>query len=116
MDIDYKAIGSRIRKNRLKTGLTQEALTEQAGLSTTHMSNIETGSSKLSLPALMAVADALSVSADELLCDNVAASGKVFSAEIQEIISDCSEYELRLLTDILISAKASIRKNSKFIK
>ena len=115
-NIDYKAIGKRIRIARLKAGMTQELLAEKAGLSTTHMSNIETGSSKLSLPAIISLADALGVSVDELLCDNVIRSREVFSREIQDILSDCDEYEIRILADILKSAKESMRKNKKFKK
>lgn len=115
-NIDYKAIGKRIRTARLKAGMTQELLAEKAGLSTTHMSNIETGSSKLSLPAIISLADALGVSVDELLCDNVIRSWEIFSREIQDILSDCDEYEIRILADILKSAKESIRKNKKFKK
>ena len=115
MEIDYKAIGKRIRTARLKAGMTQELLAEKAGLSTTHMSNIETGSSKLSLPAIISLADALGVSVDEL-CDNVIRTWEVFSREIQDILSDCDEYEIRILADILKSAKESMRKNKKFKK
>ena len=58
MELDYKAIGKRIKIARIKADLTQEALAEKASLSTTHMSNIETGNSKLSLPAIVSLANA----------------------------------------------------------
>ena len=57
MELDYKAIGKRIKIARIKADLTQEALAEKASLSTTHMSNIETGNSKLSLPTIVSLAD-----------------------------------------------------------
>lgn len=69
MELDYRAIGKRIKIARIKADLTQEALAEKASLSTTHMSNIETGNSKLSLPTIVSLANALSVSVDEFLCD-----------------------------------------------
>lgn len=65
MELDYRSIGRRIKIARIKADLTQEALAERVPLSTTHMSNIETGSSKLSLPTIVALANALSVSVDE---------------------------------------------------
>ena len=71
MELDYRAIGKRIKIARIKADLTQEALAEKASLSTTHMSNIETGNSKLSLPTIVSLANALSVSVDEFLCDSV---------------------------------------------
>ena len=60
MELDYRAIGKRIKIARIKADLTQEALAEKASLSTTHMSNIETGNSKLSLPTIVSLANALS--------------------------------------------------------
>ena len=84
MELDYRAIGKRIKIARIKADLTQEALAEKASLSTTHMSNIETGNSKLSLPTIVSLANALSVSVDEFLCDSVIHSKDIFSQEIQE--------------------------------
>ena len=48
--MDYYKIGQRIRKYRKARQLSQEQLAEQIGISTTHMSHIETGNTKLSLP------------------------------------------------------------------
>ena len=113
MELDYRAIGKRVKIARIKANLTQEALAEKASLSTTHMSNIETGSSKLSLPMLVALANALSVSVDALLCDNVIHSRDIFSQEIQDLVSDCDEYEIRMIADFVRAAKETIRKNAK---
>ena len=55
------------------------------------MSNVETGKTKVSLPTLIAIANALSVSVDTLLCDNVIASKIVFEKEAKDIFSDCDE-------------------------
>ena len=65
--MDYYVIGQRIRKTRKAHGLSQEQLAELVGISTTHMSHIETGNTKLSLPVLVSLAEALEVSTDELL-------------------------------------------------
>ena len=43
MELDYKAIGKRIKIARIKADLTQEKLSEMVGVSPTHLSNIETG-------------------------------------------------------------------------
>lgn len=43
MELDYKEIGKRVKIARIRADLTQEALAEKAGLSITHMSNIENG-------------------------------------------------------------------------
>lgn len=59
MELDYKAIGKRIKIARIQAELSQEALAEKADLSPTHMSNIENANTKLSLPMLISIANAL---------------------------------------------------------
>ena len=46
--MDYYAIGQRVRKFRTSQHLSQEQLAEPVNISTTHMSHIETGNTKLS--------------------------------------------------------------------
>ena len=75
------------------------------------MSNVETGKTKVSLPTLIAIANALSVSVDTLLCDNVITSKIVFEKEAKDILSDCDEYEVRFLVDLMKSAKIAFRKD-----
>ena len=74
MEVDYKAIGQRIKIARIKKGVTQETVADLIDITPAHMSNVETGKTKVSLPTLIAIANALSVSVDTLLCDNVIAS------------------------------------------
>ena len=111
MEIDYKAIGQRIKIARIKKSITQEAVAEIVDISPAHMSNIETGKTKVSLPTLIAIANALSVSVDTLLCDNVLASKTVFEGEAKELLQDCDEYEVRLLVNLMKAAKVVIRKD-----
>ncbi len=65
--MNYKEIGQRIRKYRKQMNLSQEELAEKIGISTTHMSHIETGSTKLSLPVLVELSENLKVKTDYLL-------------------------------------------------
>ena len=113
MMIDYKAIGQRIKIARIKKDTTQEAIADIIDITPAHMSNIETGKTKVSLPTLIAIANALSVSVDTLLCDNVLASKVIFEGEAKEVLKDCDEYEIRLLVDLLKSSKEAIRRDKK---
>jgi len=113
VEIDYKAIGQRVKIARIKKGTTQEAIADIIDVTPAHMSNIETGKTKVSLPTLIAIANALSVSVDTLLCDNVLTSKVIFEGEAKEVFKDCDEYEIRLLVDLLKSAKEAIRKDRK---
>lgn len=113
MEIDYKAIGQRIKIARIRKEITQEAVADTIDITPAHMSNIETGKTKVSLPTLIAIANALSVSVDVLLCDNVLASKVVFEGEAKEVFKDCDEYEIRLLVNLLKSSKEAIRQDKK---
>jgi Predicted transcriptional regulators len=65
--MNYYEIGQRIRKYRKASKLSQEQLAEKPGISDTHMSHIETGNTKLSLPVLVNIANILSVQTDAII-------------------------------------------------
>ena len=114
MELDFKAIGKRIKIARIKKNLTQETVAEKIGVTPQHISNIETGNSTVSLPTLVAIANLLTVSVDELLCDTLLVSKAVFEKEAQEVFDDCNEYEVRVLVDVLKATKDSLRNVKLF--
>lgn len=109
MNLDYKSIGRRIREERKQQRLSQEQLAEKADLSPVHLSHIETANTKLSLPALISIANALGVSSDALLCDNLVASEKAYTNSILNELEDCTNKELKLLSDSVKAIKKSFR-------
>ena len=109
MEIDYRAIGSRIRKYRLERGLSQEAVSERADLTPAHYSHIERGNTKPSLPTLIRIANVFDVSIDDLLCDNLNKSAHVRVKDINELLADCSSEETKALVEILAAAKKALR-------
>lgn len=106
--MDYYAIGQRIRKIRKAHGLSQEALAEQVGISTTHMSHIETGNTKLSLPVLVNLAVALEVRTDDLLYDESLAERSNAMESIIQILDTCTTQQIRIIEDILRAKKISL--------
>lgn len=102
--MDYSAIGQRIRRLRREQGLSQEELAECANISPTHMSHIETASTKLSLPVLAAMARKLSVSTDYLLYGSNANAHE----EVNAVLDACSERQLRILAEVVKSTKAAL--------
>ena len=110
MELDYVAIGMRIRRLRQERGLTQQALAELAGQEPSNISHIERGATKLSLPTLVSISNALSVTADELLCDSVAASRGVFEQELIRLVSDCTHPELKVFTETVRTLKENLRQ------
>lgn len=116
MELDYKAIGKRIKIARIKANLTQERLAEMVEISPTHMSNIETGTTRVSLTAIVSLANALSVTVDDLLCDSVVKSKVQFEKDIAGILADCDEYEIRMVKDMAQALKETLRRDAHLRK
>lgn len=109
--MDYYAIGQRIRKVRKARSLSQEELAEKIGISTTHMSHIETGNTKMSLPTFAALALALEIRTDELLYDDSSTGRSASIASIAEMMDDCTTQQIRIIEDIVKATKESLNKN-----
>ena len=109
--MDYYAIGQRIRKIRKARNLSQEQLSEMVGISVTHMSHIETGNTKLSLPVLVDLANALEVRTDDLLYDTVTAERSTATDTIVQLLEACTTQQLRVIEDLVKAAKASLSQH-----
>ena len=107
---DYVAIGERIKAFRMRQGMSQEQLAERCGLSKTHMSHMETGGTKSSTPAFIAVANALYVTLDDLLCDSLEAATVPYHKEIAALTEDCTPLEIRIIADAVRGTKEIIRR------
>ena len=108
--MDYYKIGQRIRKIRKAHGLSQEELAERVNISTTHMSHIETGNTKLSLPVLVDIATVLEVRTDDLLNDSTSSSIGTTLDEIAAVIERCSAKEAKVISEVVKAAKLSMDK------
>lgn len=108
--IDYKAMGSQIRKARKKKRLTQEQLAERVNVGIAHISHIETGSNVPSLQVLVDIANVLDVSVDTLLCMDAACAQPLLNNWLVELTSDCSADEIKLITDLVVATKSSMRR------
>lgn len=108
--MDYYKIGQRIRKCRKAHGLSQEELAARVDISTTHMSHIETGNTKLSLQVFVDIAAALDVRADDLLNDNSFATTNANLEEISAVLEYCTANEIKVIADIVKAAKLSMDK------
>ena len=69
-NVDYKALGAKLRQKRLSLGLTQEKVAEKLDLSESFYSRIERGDRVLSVETLVKVACFFDVSLDYLLSDS----------------------------------------------
>lgn len=110
MDINYQKLGMRIKKSRENMGLSQESFSEKADLSTTHISNIENGNSKVSLNSILTIANVLNVTVDFLLRDSIINQANAVKIDLSHIFDDCSDSESDFLLSLLVEAKDRLRK------
>lgn len=103
--MDYYEIGQRIRKARKAQGLSQEQLAEKVSISTTHMSHIETGNTKLSLAVLVDISVALGAKTDELLFEAPVRRWDEAYDDIRTVLGRCTPLQARMIAEIVKSAK-----------
>ena len=113
MEPDYKALGKWIRIARINADMTQDRLSTMLEMSPSHMSNIETGSTRISLTALVSIANALGVTVDDLLYDSIVRARPQLERDIQQIVDSCDDYELRVVKDVTQSVVDALRANEK---
>ena len=87
MEINYHAIGIRIRRLRKEKGLTQQKLAEMSGMEPSNISHIERGTTKLSLPSIVYIANSLGVTVDDLLCDSIVEAKQTYSKIAESILN-----------------------------
>lgn len=116
MTINYSLIGNRIKAARKAKGLSQSELSELIDRSVGYMSYIETGSKKPSLETLIQIANALDVTIDELLSDNLVAASPVSNTQINQLLSDCSAFEKRVILLSVQSLKEAIRTSKPLME
>lgn len=113
--INYKALGAKIKEYRKKENITQEQLAEMADISLSHMSNVETASVSVSLPALKLIADALGVTIDELLVDSYSKKQKkyFYSKKMDLIMEQCETVEQEIIVNTVSTLADNLLKSRK---
>lgn len=99
--MDYRSIGQNIRKVRKQRKLRQEDLAEKAGISLTYVGALERGEKIPSLETFIAIANALEISADVILCDVVTAGYEVKHSLITDKIDGLSKRDAEMIYDVI---------------
>ena len=110
MELNYEAIGIRIHRLRKEKGLSQQKLAEMSDQDPSNISHIERGATKLSLPTIVNIANALDVTVDYFLCDSLESATVPYDRIATEILSDCSHRERIIITETMIAVKEILRK------
>ena len=97
--MNYIALGQRIRKYRKEKKYTLEQLAERLDVSTTFIGQIERAAGKPSLETLVKIANALDVSADALLFDDLEERSGVshFLKKVDELTASFTPKERALV-------------------
>lgn len=109
MAIDYEILGRRIKDARKKAGLTQEQLASATGMSQQHIGNIETAANKLSLQALVDIANALDTTTDALLYDNLTSAVNSYDLKSKTILDGCNDQEKESLVHLMEEIRNAIK-------
>ena len=92
--------------------MTQEILAELVGVTSQHISNIETGKTKVSLSTFIKIVNELNIPPEMVLAECMKIETPVLKNEIMDIIQDCSQKELKIIAEIIESSKVILRKIS----
>lgn len=107
----YKRIGNRIRELRISRSMSQSELAEKAYISLPHVSEIENGKTKLKLSTFVYIAEALQVSADDLLRLNIPEVNEIYQGEFNDLLSDCTPSEIESIMRIVSDIKITLHSN-----
>ena len=100
MELDYKAIGTRIAQRRKQLGLKQSEVEEAADIGFKYLSNIERGISIPSTEVIMRLALALDTPPDEFLV-GTARQGEEGWKDIAELLRPMKGKQLDLAKNFL---------------
>lgn len=99
--MEKAALGKRIRESRIKKGYTQQDLADRAEIGVVYISEIERGVKMPSLNIFIKIIDALEVSADYVLRDELPSGKEYICMEITEKLLTLTPSQRKTATDIL---------------
>lgn len=109
--INYYLIGKRIGEMRRLRKLSQAELAELTHMSVTYISYIENAKRKASLQSLVLISSIMGITVDMLLSGNQGHDRNEYQNDILLLMEDCSTYEKRVIFELMLSLKTSLRNN-----
>lgn len=111
--IDYIELGKTIKTIRSEKNLTQEKLAELTNMSTTHISNIENGKTKVSLSAIFSISNALNYTIDGLICGDICNFKNETPSYLEFLMRFSNHYEKAIISETVEALINSLIKNRK---
>ncbi|MBQ3542111.1 MAG: helix-turn-helix transcriptional regulator [Oscillospiraceae bacterium] len=99
--MDKSALGKKLRDARQKKGYTQLALAERADIGNVYLGEIERGTKMPSLNIFIKLIEALEVSADCILRDELTSGKAYIYDEIAQKMQDLTPQQRKTAADIL---------------
>lgn len=100
-ELDFKKIGVKIRERRSAKGYTQDYLANYLDVDTSHISNIEHGRCKVSLTALVGIANALDCSVDYFLVSEYKNEELPVDTELVKKLQNCDIEKMKQISRII---------------
>lgn len=95
--IDYKMIGTRIKKRRNELKLTQEQLASKLGISIFYLSKIENGKAHVTLDMLSLISHQLGVDLSVLITGTSTLEKSYYVSELEEIYNKANKKQMGLI-------------------
>ena len=99
--MDKMALGQRIREARLLRGLTQQTLARKADIGIMYLSEIERGIKMPSLNIFIKIVEALDVSADYILRNEITSGREYICDDIAQKLKPLTPNQRKTAADIL---------------
>ena len=99
--MDSLTLGKRIREARLNKQYTQQRLAEEAGIGQMYLGEIERGTKMPSLKIFVKILNALDISADYVLREELASGDRYIYDEITEKLKGLSPKQRKTAAEIL---------------
>lgn len=61
---------------------------------------------------MISIANVLSVTSDDLLCDNIVMAKAQSEKDTALLLKDCNEHEIRIVKDVIASLKKRLRRDA----
>lgn len=99
--MDNTTLGQRIREARIKKQYTQQQLAKKADIGRMYLGEIERGTKSPSLKSFIKIIEALDISADYILRDELSSGGGYIYDEITEKLKKLSPKQRKAASEIL---------------
>lgn len=86
-------------------------LAEKSGVEPSNISHIERAATKLSLPTLVNISNALEVTLDEIVYESLIKNDHITCDIINQLLADCTSNEISAIIEIVKTTKNILRND-----